>query len=132
MVIFALMMFNAVSIGVTIITISLFSKKPHPKMLGWLYRLYSKSGKVNVQENSDATGNAHSRQHMEDIESQSVPADSKTSGDPEQEQRDEKWKEFANCMNNILFSLFSIALIVLLATTCTLWILGSKRDRHEL
>ena len=131
LIIFALMAFNAVSIGVTIITISLLSKTSHPKMLGWLYRLVSKSRKINVQENPNVNRISQNIQHIEDLDSESSPDDVKTApSDLEQEQRDEKWKEFANSMNNFLFLLFSVGLVILLATIFGLWISGSKRDKH--
>ena len=123
MVIFALLIFNGLAVSASIIIISVLSMKPRPRMPGWLNRWVSKSEKYSVKKNPDSDPAA--------IEgSQSSPGDvkkcSQCSSDPEQEQLDEKWKQFANSINNFLFLLFSITLVILLSVIFAVWNLAAK------
>ena len=124
---------NALSISATIITISVFSMEPHPRMPDWLDRLVCKSRKVEENPNSNLEiEDADTEVEGVDAihKSQRLPSDIKTcsrcSGEPGKEQLDEKWRKVANFINKSLFFLFSVAFIFLICPIFAVWTLGAK------
>ena len=131
MLIFALMVFNALSITATIITISVLCMEPRPRMPDWLDRLVCKPRKVDVQKDPNPYLAESKIENVDAIhKSQRVPADikksSRCSGDAEQEQLNEKWRKAANIINKCLFLLFSLTFTILICNIFAVWIFRAK------
>ena len=120
------MVFNALSISATIITISVLSMEPRPRIPGWLDRLGCKSGKVNVNMNPNANPTETEIEDEDAIHKSQQFTSEIVKSDPEQDQLDEKWKNVAKFMNRCLFLLFSVTFTILLSTIFAFWILGEE------